>query len=572
MLCLLQTIHLFTTDQRLTRSSLMLTTWFIVVWFLLRGAAITRPSAFDRVYALLWIYALFFIVTTAATVLQRGFQISGVYFLVIYFAASFISLLVAYLELLALPPMSQYAQDGVHSPTVATPEPEHIPEEGGVHEEGVENATESTSLLGNDGHQSFARYGSNRNPHPDEEVEESHVHSKADDRSSSEQDWSKSLPESLWLLEFLLLAPIVIILVGQVSLFITAALPQTLSDGGPVLPLYIDMAILSVLLLLPLSPFINRITYALPVLLFAILVGTMIYNLIMFPFSRDARLKIRFGQHVDVDTGINTVYLSGLPDYTHGVTAKLPSSFGQEIDCRTTPTAFRTYNGLTTCGFSGLAPHILYGHHKHAGTTIPPQHLYKDWLSFDANRTADRNEAVLRVSGRNTKACRLNFDRPVSHLHVRALKEAMNETIVPKNAASNIDAELSNAGDNFNGYSLSSSIEQVRLWSRDWDGEWEVHIRWDGDGHQRLESTENEGKTDIKDNTALQSNGDEASDFDLRDDLVGLDGRVACLWSDANEKEHTMPAFDEALRFVPVWVGLTKMDDGLVVGSKRFSV
>jgi hypothetical protein len=46
---------------------------------------------------------------------------------------------------------------------------------------------------------------------------------------------------------------------------------------------------------------------------------------------------------------------------------------------------------------------------------------------------------------------------------------------------------------------------------------------------------------------------------------------VVCMWSDANV-EGTIPALDEALRFVPAWVAVTKLSEGLVEGRRAFEV
>lgn len=51
----------------------------------------------------------------------------------------------------------------------------------------------------------------------------------------------------------------------------------------------------------------------------------------------------------------------------------------------------------------------------------------------------------------------------------------------------------------------------------------------------------------------------------------GLDGRVVCLWSDANDIV-TIPALEEAMRFAPSWVVVVNNQNGLVEGSKTFLV
>ena len=51
----------------------------------------------------------------------------------------------------------------------------------------------------------------------------------------------------------------------------------------------------------------------------------------------------------------------------------------------------------------------------------------------------------------------------------------------------------------------------------------------------------------------------------------GREGRVVCLWSDAN-RQGVIPSLEEARRFVPEWVGISKLADGLVEGSMEFNV
>lgn len=508
----------------------MLSTWFFVIWSLLRGAARIRPTDFDRVYALLWIYIIFFILLTAATILENNFQISGVYFIVFYFLASFAALGVAYVELFALPPASQYESGDIQQPNFDTSGTTQTDAVDDLLPTEQEDATESTSLIDNEGHQSFARYGAGVH-NPTETESGSHTSNQLTDHAAEEQNRKNHLPAFLWIIEFLLLAPINIILVGQIGLFVTSALPQTLSDGSSPLVLYLDFAILSVLLLIPLSAFINRITSPLASLVLLLLASTLCYSLLAFPFSRDARLKVRFGQHINLDNGLNTVYIAGLRDYIQPVIASLPSASGQEVDCDSRPVGFRTYAGLATCGFSGLSPDVLNGYSKKMSST---EKLFKGWLSYSINKTSGSNEATIQLQGINTRACRLYFDRPVNHVRVINSRNAKSELHPEIREATSLQEVK---------YRVDSEINQVRLWSREWNGSWEIKVSWAP--HKQEEG--------------------------WRNNVTHLEGMVACLWSDVNQRG-TIPAYDEAERFLPVWVGMTKMDDGLVIGSKRFSV
>ncbi len=147
---------------------------------------------------------------------------------------------------------------------------------------------------------------------------------------------------------------------------------------------------------------------------------------------------------------------------------------------------------------------------------MPPEFGYADWLTFDASRDPDgKTEAQFYVTGLQTRACKLVFNRPIS------------------------DFSVAGAGDDkrFKHVSDSGSRE-LRLWSRTWDRGWNVTVKWD-------------------------AGGDDEGD--------GLDGRVVCLWSDANDSG-TIPALDEAWRFAPTWVAIANNQNGLVEGSKAFLV
>lgn len=118
-----------------------------------------------------------------------------------------------------------------------------------------------------------------------------------------------------------------------------------------------------------------------------------------------------------------------------------------------------------------------------------------------------------------TKACKILFNRPISDFAV---------------ATGADDAERSR----FRKVSERGASE-LRWWTRTWEKVVDVTVRWDaGDG------------------------GDEGD---------GLDGRVVCLWSDANEPG-VIPALDEARRFAPTWVAVANVGQGLVEGSKAFMV
>lgn len=507
--------------------SMMLSAWLFVAWFLSRAADFVRPTAFQRTYAHFWMFAGGWLVLVAVAVLEDRFKIAGGYFMVFYFAAIFISTLIAFLELFGLPRKLNYA-DAVEdhgertqaSPRsnsmssgrlLAPPADEQLPESVEGDGDPQDEATEATSLLRNDRQTTFAHYTSPHQAVDDEAVEDDLSEQKQNRVFGDEQPWSWSLPTWTWLLQFLLVAPIVIILSGQIGLLLTSAMYQTLSDGNSVLTVYMTIAIFAILVLAPLGPFLHRYTFHIPTFLLLVFAGTLAYNLVAFPFSPTNRLKLYFIQTVDLDTGINEVSLTGIGDpYLMETINNLPSSAGRQINCASSSTGKA---GLAKCAWEGLPPRVV----PHTHPEVPPRYGYSEWLSFNVSRNASKNEASFHLSGRNTRACKIIFNNPISDFTVDGAGE---------------DGRLKRVSE--------EGSKEIRLWSRTWEKPWDVKVRWQ------------------------VSEGKQAGE-------EGLDGRVVCLWSDENETG-LIPALDEMRRFAPEWVAITKGDAGLVEGSKAFLV
>ena len=505
--------------------SMMISAWVFVAWFCTRSADYFRPTAFQRVYNLIWAFVVGWLLLIATTVFERNPKIAGGYLMVFYFACIFVATTIAFLEQFGLPRKSAYADEiegtmpanhpiarsrpgSISSARLMAPsEEENAPDDN--QEAGEDEPTETTSLLHGGGSRSFKK--SHTSPHrPETEENESPKAKHQRHVYGLEQPWSHALPSSLWLLQFLILAPFPIIIFGQVSLLFTTATYQTLADGNSPLFLYIGIAIFTVLLFAPLGPFLHRYTYHIPLFLLLVFAGTTIYNLIAFPFSANNRLKFYFLQEVDLDSGINKVSLTGIDPKTgpflKDAIGSLPSSAGQTPSC--IPSQRR--RDLTECSWHGLPPRVVPNTHP----DVPPEIGYGDWLTFNASRAPDgAASARFQVSGVKTRACKILFNRPISDFSVAGADGRSRFRKVSEHGAT-----------------------ELRWWTRTWEKEVDVTVRWDA--------------------------GEEGD---------GLDGRVVCLWGDANEPG-VIPALDEARRFAPIWVAIVNNGQGLVEGSKAFLV
>ena len=510
--------------------STMLSAWVFIVWFLSRATDFVRPTAFHRVYALLWMFSASWLALIAVTVLEERFKIAAGYFVVFYFAAIALATIISFLELFGLSRKMIYV-DGVKGHEDGTvrsarsgsisssrllastadeqPQENSDGEEVAQEEQGGEAPTESTALLRSGKSTAFANYMS---PGHGESAEAEEVLNDTRARKvyGYEQAWSWSLPTWTWLLQVLIMAPVATIFIGQISLLFTSGTYQTLSDGSSPLLVYVLIAVFSLLILSPIGPFVHRYTYHIPTFLLCVFTGTLIYNLTAFPFSSSNRLKVYFVQEVDLDTGLNKASLSGIGyPFLDEIVQNLPSASGQSISCST----FSRRPGLTRCAWSGLPPRVVSNTHPE----VPPSFGYADWLSFNISRQEIKNSARFHLWGRNTRACKIIFNRPISDFSVDA---ASGDSRFPRVA--------------------DDGSKEIRLWSRTWEKPWDLTVRWE-------------------------------SDEDEKDNAGGLDGRIVCLWNDENGVG-VIPALDEIRRFAPDWAVVSKLTDGLVEGSKAFLI
>ncbi|CBF74498.1 M28 family metallopeptidase [Aspergillus nidulans FGSC A4] len=416
--------------------SMMVSVWIFLAWFVSRVADFARPSAFHRVYTLTWTFVVMWVLQVIATVYQDRWALGGSYFIFFAYAGTFLATWISYLELFALPRKSEYAN---HLRPVSRHASSHSSRRG-LSEEDEEDEdeapTESTSLLGSRQRTTFANYV--RVNADTADLSDSEEHTQDVNVYGLEQRWSASLPKWLWLLQFLLAAPIVLILVGPIALLLTGSLHQTGQDGSSSLFIYIAIVALTTLLLSPMLPFVHRCTYHIPLFMLAVFAGTLIYNLVAFPFSDSNRLKLFFIQEVDLDTGLNTASLTGVQPFVHDVAVGLPSAAGQNVTCGPFGDRFK-------CSWTGIPPHVL--------TEDKP---VEEWLSFEVSRSIDKpRHAQLQISGQNTRACKVVFDSPIKNFHV---------------AGSAYDPRFP--------HTYAKGIKEIRLWSRVWDNTWTVDVEW----------------------------------------------------------------------------------------------
>lgn len=480
--------------------------WTVVFWCIVALADHIRPSALHRGYSFIWLFAFGWTGLIAETVLEDRLKIAGGYFIVFLVAAIFFATVIALCELFALPRKSEYASwarnslpppgQSYHRPasasasasasaTASASQPVLIRpgdrsgdgnesarsvghDRTEVNDDGADEPSETTPLINTDGANdtrhdrrnfSFANYAS-RLASVDRTAEAEGFFDEKNKPQNGEQKWSGSLPSWAWIFQFLLLGPFSIILTAQIGLLVSSAVSQTGSDGSPVDAVYKIMLFFTLLVLLPASPFLHRISPRLILFLCLVCLGTFIYNMVAFPFSAENRYKVFFQQTIDLESGLNRVSLIGIEKYIRPIIHSIPSASGKSVDCG--GSSVRT--GLTSCSWEGIAPVVV----ANVPGGAPPETGYGDWLSYNVTRDPNnQNSARFHVKGANTRACVIRFDRPIRDFYVQGSVQDNDQfDVVPESGSS-----------------------QIKLWHRDWDQEWVVDVAWYDDGGRGMEGS-----------------------------------------------------------------------------------
>jgi hypothetical protein len=480
--------------------AMFLAAWWSVSWFILHVVDESfRPTALARGYAFIQQWFLWWILLIFVAISIDRFDIASGYWILITYSGIFLSAWISLLELFGLPrkprPDSQYTgRPGSYSSTghsiIATSEnvtPSEFEEDSDVTEETplFRGANRPTTFGGySRGIQHDDGSGSTGSGVDETDFSNEGVYGK-------EQYWSKDLPSWVWIIQFLLAVPLPLIITGPVALLMVSGMNQTGADGSSALTIYLILAIFTVFVLLPGVPFYQRITYHVTAFIFFIFAVSLIYNLLAFPFSREYRLKVYFQQSVELETGVNIASLVGYAGFVEKIVVDhIPSAHGKSIEVELDPVRL----GLTRVSWEAEPPAVVPGLKMHR------------WVQFNITQLGD-NEARFYIKGMSTRACKIQFDRPVHDVVVVGDAKELGKP-VPK-----------------------QGVKEVRLWSRSWDDGWTVKVKW----------------------------SDYRTDTTPRSEESGLQGKIVCLWSDANNMKEEIPALWESEMFLPDWAVVSKL-------------
>lgn len=513
----------------------MFCVFYFVFWSIMRGADSVRPSAFQRTYAIFWLFFFAWVLLLVTAILEDRSGIASGYIVAFWASAVFLAAAISLLENFGLQKTATYAegivsvaeeQNAFDRPSTSddaliAPGSEEIASEATDpvaaedNEEYRDIPTETSPLIGGNarsgrpttfstGYRSVVAL-LDANQHPVDEGKPLPF--------GLEQGWSIYLPNWTWLLQFLILGPFTIIITSQLGLTLVLAVHQTGTDGSNLLIPYALITFFTTLLILPITPFIHRISRHIPHFFLAVFIGTLVYCLAAFPFSASSPYKTFLRQTFSVDTGNSSIILTGHEKYIAKIRADLPFAVNRPWSCSP---AYGRQTGLSDCYFdgSGLEPRLN-------GTDQPFAENYQRLVTINATRSETGSKAVIEINAVNSKACSLRFQEPVKDVLVHG--------------SLGFDTRFHWTPDTADTWPIS----EIALWRRDWETPWVVDIDL--------------GEEDEKPAPVLS-------------------GSVICKWADANSPG-TVPAVEEAWKYAPKWsIVSIRANPPLVQGIKSFSV
>ncbi|KAH7334608.1 hypothetical protein B0J17DRAFT_602306 [Rhizoctonia solani] len=131
-----------------------------------------------------------------------------------------------------------------------------------------------------------------------------------------------------------------------------------------------------------------------------------------------------------------------------------------------------------------------------------------EWMKSSVKKVGP-NVARFKIQGRNTRSCRIYSDQPMKYARVVG-------------------------GHWERGSQPDEEFKEIRLWSRTWDKTFDVLVEWPG------------------------NNGTSRS------------GKIACEWAEWDLGR--VPAIDELRVYLPPWTVVSKLNDGLVEGTRKFEI
>lgn len=452
---------------------------FIVVnWLILRLTSYFKPSVSQKLDMYVIIWAVLWILLLGSTIAMSRFKAIGYYLLTYMYYGSLVGVIIGSV----VPP-------AVTRNLLAVSEnPESTQEEGAV--------GETTRLL-------------------------PHISSRSAYREDSEpeNDHSSLIIDLLWLIEFIVVVPIILMLVSTTVFVAVDSMHQSTIDSASyssVFALFQSITVAAIMIFLFALPF----THVLHGNLVTVLtVGAILGSLSSFmapAYTYKNPLKLRFVQRVDLQNGNSSVTALGSTESTiRSVLKDLPS-----IKHGHHPIICNSLDGRSQCNYIGLDPFV--GGSKN----------YNDWITYNYSSDIAANawglsKSTLTVQAKGTRRCDIAFfdedGQPSDAVKAITVYYGNNHTITARY---------------HNGY------DSMQIHKLNWEDPYKIDLEW-------LPSWQEENQKLTAELTCMYAEYDQ--EIQLPD----------------GQSKRMVPALDELLEYSPNWITWVNSGPGLVQAKVR---
>ncbi|KAG5636860.1 hypothetical protein H0H81_006612 [Sphagnurus paluster] len=405
---------------------------------------------------------------------------------------------------------------------------------------------------------------------------------------------------AVWFTQLFFVAPLPIILVSHIGIILIGAMPEGITDGGPVwlgkLPLfltlrwriyqphfavYAGLSLISTLLVLPVMPFISSYPPAPPLALAA-----------PFQYINNPKTLFRF---LLVLFGLTTAYNSGLLGILLTPTSPPATRFGFPFSIDIPMKVFfqQRVEVVALWAPTQVAADAATGITFRPVTYLIGLPGYLDQMILPSVPSALNNGAACVVDGDRKGLLRCSWSSGID--------------MIPSPGKPPSDHSEENSNSEFNKYFLStntwirSSISRVsrtsaRFWIRGTNtracrikmndvkvANWSVVGGTPGFQKRHTSPSEAKNSDGLTELRFLSRTWDRefVVDVEFVDGLEKIEGSVACEWSEHESglvgmpqsmSRASIPAYEEVLQFFPRWAALTKLTDGLVEVWSAFEI
>lgn len=344
-----------------------------------------------------------------------------------------------------------------------------------------------------------------------------------------------------WSLQFLLVVPLGTFIVFNAFDLILDALNQTVQESAKSsLDVMKVLLIGSILISLPVLPFVYRFNFVVIILFTVTFLVTISETFLGNSFTNDSPLKLRFSQSVNISNSSGTNAIVNVYGRQGGYIETLLNDLPSVKNDNKVVWCVDKFNGNEQCSYIGEQPNMIDAPFKE---NVSPRDLFSVAILKNDRKSSNRSpyepiNAELSINVKENRACTLEFFGSS-----KGNKSPVRQITIFHDNRNDSKAE---------NFKLNSGIDELQLNKLDFDQEsYHVRIQW----YPRI----------------LDTIDDEISEIDDDKDIDSLNVKVSCFWGEYDSESYVggqhrrkLPSYDELLEYAPLNVSFSNLNKGLL--------